>query len=92
MELWLEGTTALPGTDERAFLEVVPDDEQVARLARGLGHMRKAFQDFREALLSDNVVAMSDAVRDLKREIDRQEEDLKRLARRTVAKAVEEED
>lgn len=91
MELWLDGTTALPDTDERAFLEVVPDDEQVARLARGLGHMRAAFRDFREAMAADNHGAMRDAVRDLQRELERQEEDLARLAKRTTpARAVRE--
>jgi transcriptional regulator with XRE-family HTH domain len=81
MRHWIQGAIALPGTDETAFVEVVPDDERRLRLRRGVQNMQQCLADFAEAANADDRPGELIALADLKRELERQEDDLRREER-----------
>jgi transcriptional regulator with XRE-family HTH domain len=86
MYFWIKGEVAPPWTDERSFLEIVPDHERLARMRRGLLNLRQCVQDFAEAAGANegrgDRVGMTNALQDLVREIGRQQDELDREDRR----------
>jgi transcriptional regulator with XRE-family HTH domain len=81
MRRWLTGQAQLPTLDEDAFFEVVPDDERVARQRRGIQHLRQSYMEWEEAVLAKDPGGMRDALKDIERELARQEADLDREER-----------
>jgi hypothetical protein len=69
-----------------SFLEIIPDQERVARMRRGLVNLRQCVQDFAEAATANegkgDPVAMTNALQDLVREVGRQQDELDREERR----------
>jgi transcriptional regulator with XRE-family HTH domain len=82
MRAWLRGENALPESDAATFFSIVPDEEHRARLLRGVQNMRQCVSDFVDAASAKDRAGMVDAIRDLRRELDRQEADLQREAQK----------
>jgi transcriptional regulator with XRE-family HTH domain len=82
MRRWFSGQVQLPGLDADSFVEVIPDGERIARQRRGFQHLRQAYLDWHEAVLAKDRGAMRDALKDIERELARQEADLDREERR----------
>jgi transcriptional regulator with XRE-family HTH domain len=82
MRRWFSGQVQLPELDADSFVEVIPDTERIARQRRGFQHLRQAYLDWHEAVLVKDFGAMRDALKDIERELARQEADLDREERR----------
>lgn len=82
MRRWLRGQVQLPDLDEESFFELVPDQERIARQRRGIQHLRQSYLDWEDAVLAKDPGAMRDALKDIERELARQEADLDREERR----------
>jgi Helix-turn-helix domain len=82
---WFEGTRPPPGTDERTYFELIPDEELIARQRRGLHHLKESVLHFVRAAAAKDVREMRYALRLIETELQRQREGLdleERRARR----------
>lgn len=82
MRFWFAGNLPLPGTDERSYFELIPDEELIARQLRGIGHLRASLDHFIRALKDKDTREALYALRLIRAEIDRQQEGLELEARR----------
>ena len=76
MRFWFNGTLPLPGTDERSFFALIPDEELIARQKRGLQHLWASVEHFTRAVIDKDGREQAYALRLIRTEIDRQQEGL----------------
>ena len=82
LRYWFEGNFPVPGTDERTYFELIPDEEIIARQRRGLLHLKEAVLHFIRAAGDNDRVEMRYALSLIGRELERQEEGLELEERR----------
>jgi transcriptional regulator with XRE-family HTH domain len=75
---WFRGEGPLPGTDEECYFELIPEDERLRQRRYGVQHLQQCMRDYMDAATARDHDAMVDAIRDLKREIERQSDQLAR--------------
>jgi len=79
---WFRGEEPLPGTDEECYFDLIPEDERLRQRRYGVQHLQQCLRDYLEAATARDHGAMVDAISDLKREIERQSDQLVREERK----------
>ena len=87
---WFDGNLPLPGTDERTYFELIPDEELMARQLRGIAHLKESVNHLVRALGAKDTREALYALRLIKTEIERQQEGLELEQRRAHEKREEE--
>ncbi|CAN5777902.1 hypothetical protein BH20ACT14_BH20ACT14_01740 [soil metagenome] len=82
MRFWFEGNLPLPGTDERTYFELIPDEELIARQRRGLEHLKESVLHFVRAAGAKDRTEMRYALSLIGKELERQHEGLELEERR----------